>query len=160
MKCIYPGSFDPVTLGHTDVIRRLSRMFDEVVVGVLHNVAKKGCFTVEERLEMLAEACEGIPNVRFVAWNGLLASLARESGIFTVVKGVRSGADIENEMGQLRANQLLCPEMETLLLPCSPGLEGVSSSAAREIAAFGGDLSSFLTPRTAARLMKKLENRP
>ena len=155
MKCIYPGSFDPVTRGHTDVIFRLSRIFDEVLVGVLHNVAKQGCCTVEERVEMLAAACAGVPNVRIVAWSGLLADLARESGIRTVVKGIRSVSDADSEMAQARANALLMPDLETLLIPCSTGMEGISSSAAREVAAFGGDLTSFVIPEVAERLRRR-----
>ena len=155
MKCIYPGSFDPVTRGHGDVILRLSRIFDEVLVGVLHNVAKQGCFTVGERLEMLKTACAGIPNVRVVAWSGLLADLAAESGIRTVVKGVRSAADADSEMTQARANALLLKDMETLFIPCRPGMEGISSSAAREVAAFGGDLSPFVIPEVEERLRRR-----
>ena len=92
--CLYPGSFDPVTLGHLDVIKRASAIFDTVVVGVLHNPDKLGCFSVEQRMDMLRRACEDLPNVEIISWPGLLADLTRETGLRVVVRGVRNSADL------------------------------------------------------------------
>ena len=118
--CLYPGSFDPVTLGHMDVIRRAARVFDTVVVGILHNPEKKGCFPVEERLDMLKKACADIPNVQVIAYGGLLAQLTKEMGIRMVIRGVRTVADLESESAMARINHQLNPDLETVFFPASP----------------------------------------
>lgn len=143
-KCLYPGSFDPVTLGHLDVIRRAASLFDYVVVGVLHNPEKQGCFPVEKRVEMLEKACQGIPGVQVIAYGGLLAQLTRELGIHAVVRGVRGVADLESETMMARINRQLNPEIETIFLPAAPTTEQVSASMVRQLAAFGADLSAYV----------------
>ena len=95
--CLYPGSFDPVTVGHLDVIRRAAKIFNTVVVGVLHNPDKQGRFPVDQRVELLKKSCEALPNVEIITWPGLLAQLTRETGIRTVVKGVRNAADLDSD---------------------------------------------------------------
>ncbi|MBR1585104.1 MAG: pantetheine-phosphate adenylyltransferase [Clostridia bacterium] len=144
--CLYPGSFDPVTQGHMDVIRRAARMFDTVVVGVLHNPDKTGCFPVEKRVEMLKKACRDLPNVEVIAYGGLLAQLTRETGISIVIRGVRNASDLENETAMARINRQLNPELETLLLPASPECQEISASMVRQLAAFGADLKPFVPP--------------
>lgn len=143
-KCLYPGSFDPVTLGHLDVIRRAASLFDTVIVGVLHNPEKQGCFPVEKRVEMLEKACRGISGVQVLAYGGLLAQFTRETGIHVVVRGVRGVADLESERTMAWINHQLDPALETIFLPASPEREGVSASMVRQLAAFGADLSPYV----------------
>ena len=145
-RCLYPGSFDPVTLGHMDVIRRAAGLFDTVVVGVLHNPEKRGCFSVEQRVDMLSRACAGIPNVQVIAYGGLLAQLTRETGVTVVVRGVRGVADLESETVMARVNRQLNPALETLFLPASPEVGEISASMVRQLAAFGADLSAYVPP--------------
>lgn len=142
--CLYPGSFDPVTLGHMDVIRRAARVFDTVVVGILHNPEKKGCFPVEERLEMLKKACAEIPNVQVIAYGGLLAQLTKEMGIRVVVRGVRTVADLESESAMASINHQLNPDLETVFFPASPDKGEISASMVRQLALFGADLSHYV----------------
>lgn len=147
-RCLFPGSFDPVTNGHMDIIRRAAAVFDEVTVGVLHNPEKKGCFPVPKRVEMLERACAGLKNVRVIAYGGLLAQLTRETGIRVVVRGVRGVQDLESETAMARINGTLDPGLETVLLPASPGFEQVSASMVRQILMFGGDPGAFVPPET------------
>ena len=142
--CLYPGSFDPVTLGHLDIIRRAASIFDTVVVGVLHNPDKQGRFSVEDRMDMLKRACEGIPNVEIIAWPGLLAQLTRESGLRVVVRGVRGIADLDSETTMTHINGQLDPGLETVFLPASPGRADVSASMVRQLAQFGADISNYV----------------
>ena len=145
-RCLYPGSFDPVTLGHLDIIRRAAAIFDTVVVGVLHNPEKRGCFSVEQRMEMLKRACGGIPNVQVISYGGLLAQLTRETGISVVIRGVRGVQDLESETVMARINRQLNPDLETLFLPASPERGEISASMVRQLAAFGADLSAYVPP--------------
>lgn len=142
--CLYPGSFDPVTRGHMDVIARAAGIFDQVVVGVLHNPDKKGCFPVEKRVEMLEKACAGIKNVRVIAYGGLLAQLTKEENIHVVVRGVRGVNDLESESAMARINHQLNPALETVFLPASPEIGEISASMVRQLAAFGADLTAFV----------------
>lgn len=142
--CLYPGSFDPVTRGHMDIIARAANIFDQVVVGVLHNPDKRGCFPVEKRVEMLRKACAKLENVRIIAYGGLLAQLTREENIRVVVRGVRSVADLESETVMARINHQLNPDLETIFLPASPENGEISASMVRQLAAFGADLSAYV----------------
>ena len=146
-RCLYPGSFDPPTLGHLDMIRRAARQFDTVVVGVLHNPDKQGCFPVEQRLRMLEKACEGLKNVEIMAYDGLLASWTKEHDVRVVVRGVRGNADLENETMMARINAQLHPGLETVFLPASPDREQISASMVRQLAAFGADISPYVPPQ-------------
>ena len=143
-RCLYPGSFDPVTLGHLDIIRRAAAIFDTVVVGVLHNPEKKGCFSVEQRVDMLQRVCRDMPNVQVISYGGLLAQLTKETGISVVVRGVRGVADLESETAMARINRQLNPALETLFLPASPEMGEISASMVRQLAAFGADLSAYV----------------
>ena len=143
-RCLYPGSFDPVTLGHLDIIRRAAAIFDTVVVGVLHNPEKKGCFSVEQRVDMLQRACRDMPNVQVISYGGLLAQLTKETDISVVVRGVRGVADLESETAMARINHQLNPALETLFLPASPEMGEISASMVRQLAAFGADLSAYV----------------
>lgn len=142
--CIYPGSFDPVTNGHLDVIRRAARLFDQVVVAVLHNPAKTGLFSVEKRLDMLRRVCAQMPNVRADSFEGLLADYVRKTDAAVVLRGLRSEADFQSEFPMAQLNRQLLPQAETLFLPADPAHLCLSSSAVREIGRFGGDVTPFV----------------
>lgn len=143
-SCLYPGSFDPVTLGHMDVITRLSRMYDKVYVGILLNPDKKGLFSAEERKMMLEEACWDLKNVEVIVWNGLTVELLKKLGIRVIARGVRGAGEFESEAAMSRINHALWPDAETVFLAASPEKNDISSSAVRQIMSFGGDISAFV----------------
>lgn len=157
--CIYPGSFDPLTIGHLDVIRRASRLFDRVVVAVLHNPAKVGCFPVDQRLEMIRKACTAMPNVEADAFSGLLADYVDQLGAAAVIRGIRGESDFPAEAMMAQVNQRLNPRVETIFLLAKPEHACISSSMVREVASFGGDVSPFLPeevlPYVTAAFSKK-----
>ena len=159
-RCLYPGSFDPVTRGHLDIIRRAARVFDTVVVGVLHNPDKRGVFPVPKRVEMRKKACEDIENVRVIAYGGLLAQCAREENISVVIRGVRGVADLESEAVMARINHQLNPDLETLFLPASPEMTDVSASMVRQLAAFGADISPYVPEQVLPDILAAFEHTP
>lgn len=142
--CMFPGSFDPVTKGHMDIIRRAARLFDEVIVAVMHNPEKRGCFSCEKRVEMLEKACKGIENVRVVSSAGLTAVFAREMGVCALVRGVRNQLDLENENDMAHINKMLAEEVETIYLPASLDKSNISSTYVRQLASFGADITPFV----------------
>ena len=142
--CVFPGSFDPVTKGHLDLIERASCLFDEVIVAVLYNPAKTGLFPAEERIRLLRKACKHLDNVRFDSFDGLLVDFMRNCGARVVIRGLRSTADFESEFQMAQLNHQMEPEVETLFMPTAPEYAHVSSSAVREIGSFGGDISPFV----------------
>ena len=158
--CLYPGSFDPVTNGHMDVIRRAAGLFDEVVVGVFHNPDKRGCFSVEKRVEMLRRACQDLPNVRVISSSGLVAEYARVHGISALVRGIRGGADLDGEMAMAQINRQLNPALETVFLPASPDAACVSASMVRQLAAFGADVSPFVPSPALPDLLAAFPHTP
>lgn len=141
---VFAGSFDPVTVGHEDIIRRAAKLCDRLLVTVMYNPAKSGCFSVEERLELLRKVTADIPNVETDAWNGLLVDYVRKTGADFVVRGVRGNADLENESNLAEVNRRLLPGLETVLLMTKPELACVSSTVVREAALFEADFSSFV----------------
>jgi pantetheine-phosphate adenylyltransferase len=158
-RCVCPGSFDPVTFGHLDVIRRAGTLFDEVVVAVLTNPAKKPLFTLEARLEMLNEALAdrvetGAVSVVAVK-GGLLVDFCREVGAAAVVKGLRSGTDFAYELPMALMNRHLT-DLETVFLPGEPRYEHVSSSLIKEVASHGGDVSGLVPDGVLARLLERV----
>lgn len=144
--CVFAGSFDPVTVGHLDIIRRAARLCDRLLVTVMYNPAKQGCFTVEERLDFLARTTADIPHVEVDAWDGLMVDYVRKMDADFVVRGVRGASDLESETNLAQINSRLLPGLETVFLPTKPELACVSSSAVREAAFFGADFSSFVPP--------------
>ena len=144
--CIYPGTFDPVTLGHMDIIRRAAGIFDEVYVGMLINQQKKFYFTQEQRMEMLREATKNIEHVYVESFDGLLIDYANTKGARFVVRGIRNATDYEYEQQMAVINRTLKPDLETVFLTASAGLDVVSSTFVRELIAFDADLSGFVPP--------------
>lgn len=143
-KGIYPGSFDPVTLGHLDIIRRAADLVDELVIGVLHNSAKKGLFSTEERIDMLKRVTADIPNVRIISFDGLLVDCAVQYGTKTIIRGLRAVTDFEYELQLAQTNKRLRPEIDTVFLTTNVEYAYLSSSIVREIASYGGDISHFV----------------
>lgn len=142
--CVFPGSFDPVTAGHLDVIARASAIFDSVFVTVMVNPGKQGALSVKDRILLLQKACRRFENVAVDQWDGLLADYMRELNARVLIRGVRTCSEFEHEYTAALINRDLNEQIETLLLPSDPGLSHVSSSMVKEIAAFGGDISAFV----------------
>jgi len=142
--CVYPGSFDPVTNGHVDIIERGAKIFPEVIVAVLHNPAKEGVFPIAQRVSMLKRACAHIPNVAFDCFDGLLVDYMRRLDAGIVLRGLRAVTDFESEFQMAQINHQISPEVETLFLMTDPNHAYLSSSAVREIGMFGGDVSPFV----------------
>lgn len=139
---ICPGSFDPVTLGHIDIISRAAKMFDKVIVAVLINMDKVPCFTIEERIEFIKESVAHIPNVEVVGFSGLLADYAKQRNATAVVKGLRAVSDFEYEFQMALTNKELNPELETVFLTTEAKFMYLSSSMVRQVASWGGDISN------------------
>ena len=158
-SCVFPGSFDPVTRGHMDLIRRACAVFDRVTVTVMVNIHKQGSLSPEKRVELLRKACAGIENVRVDRWDGLLADYLRQTGERCVVRGARGITEFDAEIASAAASRMLNPDMETLLLPASGEYACVSSSAVREVAAFGGDIRPFVPEKIAEEIAFLLANR-
>ena len=135
-SAIYPGSFDPVTLGHLDIIRRSAAMFDSVIIGVLNNTSKTPLFSVEERVNMLKEVVSDIPNVRVESFGGLLVDFARKNGVKTIVRGLRAVTDFEYELQLAQSNRKVAPEIDTVFLTTSIEYAYLSSSIVKRICQF------------------------
>jgi pantetheine-phosphate adenylyltransferase len=144
--CVYPGSFDPVTLGHVDLIERASKLFPRLAVAVLNNPDKHSLFSVQQRQEMLARACSHLQNVTIDSFGGLLVDYMRSIDAEIVLRGLRAVTDFENEFQMAQVNRQIAPEIETLFLMTSPNYAYISSSAVRQIAMFGGDISTLVPP--------------
>ena len=156
-NAIYPGSFDPVTLGHIDIIRRSAELFDHLIIAVLNNSAKKPLFTVEERLHMLKEVTKDIPNTEVLSFGGLTVEFARECGAHALVRGLRAVTDFEYELQLAQLNRVIAPEIDTVFLTTNLKYAYLSSSSVKEVAAYGGDISSFVTPYVEERVHEKFQ---
>ncbi len=143
MKALFPGSFDPFTLGHDDIVRRALTLFDEVVVAIGYNEQKSGWKPVEERIASIRKLYEDEPRVRVESYTGLTVDFAKEQGITAIIRGVRTTKDFEYELQMADMNRRLTG-IETILLPASPEFASLSSSLVRELARFGRDISVFL----------------
>ncbi len=156
---ICPGSFDPVTLGHLDIISRASGLFDKVIVAVLCNMDKKNpCFTVEERMELLRQVTAQYDNVEIDSFQGLLVDYAKEKGAVAVVKGLRAVSDFEYEFQMSMINKKLYPDVETVYLNTSQDYMYLSSSVVKQIASFGGDISNFVPEAIHDKIVDRLRN--
>ena len=154
---MYPGSFDPVTNGHLDIVKRSSRMFDKVIVAVLVNSAKQPLFTVEERVAMLRECCKDIPNVEVDSFNGLTVSFAKQKHATVMVRGLRAVTDFENEIQLAQTNHALMPGIETMFLATSIKWSYLSSTIVKEAARYGSNISKFVTPNVENAIHAKVE---
>lgn len=143
-SCIFPGSFDPITCGHLNLIKRISEIFDEVTVTVMINRDKSGVIPLEQRIILIRKACRKLPNVHVDLWEGLLADYVRRHPGNVVIRGVRSVGEFEREKAAASINRQLCPGLETLLIPAVDEWEGLSSTTVREIASFGGNISKYV----------------
>lgn len=158
MQAIFPGTFDPLTRGHLDLIARAAKLFSKVLVAVNagQSSTKKPIFSIEERLSLLKAELSTLANVEVSAFSGLLVDFAKEKQIKTIVRGVRNSSDCDYETQLANTNQQLLKELETILLPAKAEYSFVRATWVREIAAFGGDVSTFVTPRVAAALQTKM----
>ncbi len=151
-SAIYPGSFDPVTYGHIDIIKRASKLFDHLTVSVLNNKAKSPLFSTEERVNMLKDVCSDIPNIRIDSFSGLLADYVKKNNIDVVIRGLRAITDFEYELQMAQTNRKLVPQADTVFLTTSLEYAYLSSTTVKEVAAFGGDISLFV-PDDIAKLI-------
>ena len=156
---ICPGSFDPITLGHLDIITRAAAMFDKIIVGVMTNISKTGSFSKEERLEMIKKAVAHIPNVEVDVYDGLLAEYAQNKNACAIIKGLRAMSDFEYEFQMALANKKLNPKVETLFLTTRAENMYLSSSMVRQIASMGGDITSFVPPIIHDDIVERLSSK-
>jgi pantetheine-phosphate adenylyltransferase len=154
-KAIYPGTFDPLTRGHEDLVRRAAALFDAVILAVADSRAKRTFFTLEERVEMAREVLGDLKNVEVVGFTGLLIDFVRQHGGRVVLRGLRAVSDFEYEFQLAGMNRSLYPEFETLFLTPSEQHMFISATLVREIALLGGDVSKFVDPRVRERLRRK-----
>ena len=154
-RAVCPGSFDPVTNGHLDIISRASGLFDEVVVAVGVNKSKNRLFSPEERIAMLREVCDGFANVTVDGFDGLLTTFCAERGIHAIVKGLRAVSDFDYELQMAQMNASLA-DVETVFVPTSPEYSFLASSLVKEVATFGGDVSGLLPAMVHERLLQRL----
>ncbi len=157
MKVIYPGSFDPVTYGHLDIIKRCSKKFEHVIIAVLNNISKKSFFNVEERIELLKETTKEFDNVEIDSFSGLLANYAKQKKCNTMIRGLRAVSDYEYEMQMALVNRRLDPEIETLFMVPSTEFVYLSSSIVKEIAIHGGSIDSFVPKTVEDKLKNKIK---
>ena len=155
-KAVYPGSFDPVTKGHLNIIERASRLFDEVIVCVMINCEKQPMFSLEEREAMLHRVTEHLPNVTVDAYGGLLAEYAQRKGCCTIIKGLRAGSDFEKEFQMAMVNRKLNPELDSLFLTAEHLYMYLSSSAVKEMAFYGADIADFLPSEILSEFKKRI----
>lgn len=154
-RAIYPGTFDPVTYGHLDIIQRSAEMVDELIVGVLTNKGKSPLFTPEERVEMIKEAVKDIPNVKVHAFDGLLIEFTKKQKATIIIRGLRAVTDFEYELQMSQTNRVLNPEVDTIFLTTSLKWAYLSSSTVKEVAAFGGDISKFVPKKVAKQVVAR-----
>ena len=159
MRAIYPGSFDPVTNGHLDIIRRAAAISDELIVGVLNNKAKTPLFSVEERVKMLCEVTGDMKNVKIVPFEGLLIEFAKQMDAKVIIRGLRAVTDFEYELQMSQTNHKLNPKIETLFMTTSLEYSFLSSSTVRELASFGGDISQFVPEYVEEQVIAKMKEK-
>lgn len=159
MRAVYPGSFDPVTFGHLDIIERGARIADELIVGVLNNNAKSPLFSLEERVRMLEEVTRDYHNVRIMPFEGLLVDFAGDVKADVVIRGLRAVTDFEYELQMAQTNYKLAERVETVFLTTRLEYSYLSSTIVKEVAAFGGDISQFVPETVARRIQEKMDIR-
>ena len=159
LRAIYPGSFDPVTYGHLDIIERAASISDELIVGVLQNKAKTPLFSVEERVTILCEVTKNLKNVRIVPFEGLLIDFAKQMDAKVIVRGLRAITDFEYELQMSQTNRKLNADVETLFLTTSLEYSYLSSTTVKEVASFGGDITQFVPEFVAEKVTEKIRER-
>ena len=159
LRAIYPGSFDPVTLGHLDIIKRSASMVDELIVGVLNNKTKSPLFSVEERVTMLGEVTKELPNVKVIPFAGLLVDFARQTESKMIIRGLRAITDFEYELQMSQMNRKLEENVETVFLTTNLEYSYLSSSMVKEVAAFGGDISQLVPALVADKVNEKMKEK-
>lgn len=158
---VYPGTFDPITLGHMDIIRRGAKLVDQLVIGVTTNASKSPLFSVEERLEMVRKECAAIgPGISVVAFDSLLMHFAQSQNASIIIRGLRAVADFEYEYQMAGMNQYLNASIETVFLMADVSLQPIASRLVKEIAGLGGDISRFVTPTVRAEVLSRIPARP
>ncbi len=160
MNALYPGSFDPVTFGHLDLIRRASRMFDRLVVAIGTNVTKSPLFTAEERMAFIRAETSGLANLDVVTFEGMAVDCARSRGLGVILRGIRTVSDFESEYVMAMTNRGFAPEIETICLMPDEKWALTSSRLIREIAVVGGDVSRFVPAPVASALARRLKSKP
>jgi len=158
LTAIYPGTFDPITHGHADIVRRASRLFGRIVVAVAESPKKAPSFSLDDRVLMAREALADLPNVEVLGFDMLLARFAREQGATVILRGLRAVSDFEHEFQLAAMNRQLAPEVETMFLTPAEEYSFVSSSLVREIARLGGDVSNFVSPAVVRALAERNAN--
>lgn len=158
-RAIYPGSFDPITNGHMDIIERSSKMVDELIIGVLINHSKSPLFTIEERTDMIRKVTEHLGNVYVKAFDGLLIDFAKNCGASVIVRGLRAVTDFEYELQMAQTNRVLAPNVDTVFLTTNLKYSYLSSSIVKEIAGFGGDISEFVSPYIEKKVKEKVKGK-
>ena len=154
-KAIYPGSFDPLTLGHIDMIQRSAQIVDELVVGVLNNSAKNSLFSLEERVSMIKEMTDSMPNVTVASFDGLLVDYMKEIDATIIVRGLRAVTDFEYELQIAQTNHVENPDVETIFLTTNLKYSYLSSTIVKEFASYGGDISKFVPEQMIDRIYQK-----
>jgi pantetheine-phosphate adenylyltransferase len=158
-RAIYPGSFDPVTFGHLDIIERSSKIVDELVIGVLNNSAKNSLFSLDERVSMIKEMTRDLPNVTVASFDGLLVDYMREIGATIIIRGLRAVTDFEYELQIAQTNHVQNPEVETVFLTTNLKYSYLSSTIVKEFASYGGDISKFVPAQFVDRIYNKYNGR-
>ena len=154
---VYPGSFDPVTLGHIDIIQRTAKMFDKVIIGVLRNRSKSPLFTAEERVELLKQVTADIPNVEVQSFQGLLIDFVRQNHANVIVRGLRAITYFEYELQMAQTNRVIASQIDTIFLTTNLKYSYLSSTIVKEIARYHGNINEFLHPYVAEKVREKVE---
>ena len=155
---IYPGSFDPITLGHIDIIERASKITDRLIVTVLNNIEKKAMFSVEERVDMINESIKNIKNVEVASYDGLLVEFAKKMNANLIIRGLRTSMDFENELRLAQTNRVLHGDIDTVFLLTNLEHSYLSSSGVKEVALYKGDISKFVPPHVERKIKEKIKS--
>ena len=157
VKAVYPGSFDPISNGHLDIIKRASKLFDELHILVSYNFNKHYSFTKEERIEMLNDVCKDIPNIKITSYDGLVVNYCKENNIGVIVRGMRNYTDYENEFSLFQYNRDICSSVETILLMPTTKNQMVSSSAIKELVTFNSPIDKYVPKILVTRITNKFK---
>ncbi len=158
-RAVYPGSFDPVTYGHIDIMTRAAQAVDELIVGVLENRAKIALFSVEERVKMIEIAMKDLPNVRVESFHGLSVDFAKEQGAGFIVRGLRAITDFDYELQMAQTNRIMAPGVDTIFLTTNLEYAYLSSTTVKEVASYGGDITKFVPEYVAKAVIEKTKKK-